>query len=107
MINKTLISNWSVSTCCMLAISITILYILMALEYITNQKIVSDALIIVAVVASLTTGRIFFSARLIGKESPEKKRTIYFLQNTLRYFLAFIFFYYAFNGLYGTLFYSS
>ncbi|MDB5211124.1 MAG: hypothetical protein JWQ30_1951, partial [Sediminibacterium sp.] len=91
----------------MLAISITVLYVLMALEYITHQKIVSDLLIIVAVLVSVSAGSIFFGAHLAGKDSPEKKRILYFLQNMLRYFLAFIFFYYSFNGLYGTLFNSS
>jgi len=107
MIPKKQVTDLTAAVYFMLAISITVLYVLFALEYIMHRPLVSDLLLTVVVLLSVTAGSVFFGAYLKDQDSPAKKMIICFLQNTLRYFLAFIFFYYAFTGFYGNRFESS
>lgn len=90
-----------------LEICIAVFYILFSVEYIFNKTIVTDAAMYTSLLVCIATASVFYFFIVVRATGFEQDKIVCLLQNGIRYFLAFIFFYYAFIKICGNMFSTS
>lgn len=89
------------------AFTIAVFYALFAFEYILTQTLITDEIVNAILVLANAAGLLFYYVKFTRLPINKQKTTTTFFQNSLRYFLSFIFFDYAFIKICGNMFSTS
>ncbi len=91
----------------LLAGVIAIFYCLFAVEYLLDKTLVNDEMVNAVLPLITALGLILYYFWLSRLDWNRQQKTIAFFQNSIRYFLSFIFLYYAFIKICGNMFSTS